>query len=180
MTERQKRNLSWRRLNESYIKYHQRLFFCFIKIQTKPKNIIVLFESIEIAQQKRKILKRWATTITTKLWPTYQSKKVPEFSLLQFCLQQSERNPVFSFHRNQRKYQFDKYGEVGSRFTRKLAWKKYFNNILFPFEKITWTNFLVPGVNEFAKLNSIASREESVPIWTQGLSQEDINSMHRT
>lgn len=36
----------------------------------------------------------------------------------------------------------------------------------------------VPGVNEFAKLNSIANREE-VPSWTQGLSQEDINSMHR-
>lgn len=36
----------------------------------------------------------------------------------------------------------------------------------------------VPGVNEFAKLNSIASRDE-IPSWTQGLSQEDINSMHR-
>lgn len=36
----------------------------------------------------------------------------------------------------------------------------------------------VPGVNDFAKLNSIANRDE-VPSWTQGLSQEDINSMHR-
>ncbi|XP_031630066.1 protein lin-52 homolog isoform X2 [Contarinia nasturtii] len=36
----------------------------------------------------------------------------------------------------------------------------------------------VPGVNEYAKLNSITSRDE-VPSWTQGLSQEDINSMHQ-
>lgn len=48
---------------------------------------------------------------------------------------------------------------------------------------VDWNNcycfvFTVPGVNEFAKLNSIANREE-VPSWTQGLSQEDINSMHR-
>lgn len=40
-------------------------------------------------------------------------------------------------------------------------------------------HFTVPGVNEYAKMNSITSRDE-VPSWTQGLSQEDINSMHRT
>lgn len=37
---------------------------------------------------------------------------------------------------------------------------------------------LVPGINEFAKMNAITTREE-IPSWTQGLSQEDINSMHR-
>lgn len=37
---------------------------------------------------------------------------------------------------------------------------------------------VVPGINEFAKMNAITSREE-IPSWTQGLSQEDINSMHR-
>lgn len=28
-------------------------------------------------------------------------------------------------------------------------------------------------------MNSISNREESVPSWTKGLSQEDINTMHR-
>lgn len=40
------------------------------------------------------------------------------------------------------------------------------------------TTVTVPGVNEFAKINAIGTREE-LPSWTQGLSQEDINSMHR-
>lgn len=38
---------------------------------------------------------------------------------------------------------------------------------------------LVPGVNEFAALNSINNNDEQPPAWTQGLSQEDINAMHR-
>lgn len=42
----------------------------------------------------------------------------------------------------------------------------------------TLSQISVPGVNDFAKLNSIANRDE-IPSWTQGLSQEDINSMHR-
>lgn len=46
------------------------------------------------------------------------------------------------------------------------------------FNRIELYSVTVPGVNEFAKINSIGTREE-VPSWTQGLSQEDINSMHR-
>lgn len=38
---------------------------------------------------------------------------------------------------------------------------------------------LVPGVNEFAAMNSITPRDDGIPSWTKGLSQEDINSMHR-
>lgn len=38
----------------------------------------------------------------------------------------------------------------------------------------------IPGVNEFAALNSIGKRDpERPPAWAQGLSQEDINSMHQ-
>lgn len=37
----------------------------------------------------------------------------------------------------------------------------------------------VPGITEFAALNSITDRDDGVPSWTRGLSQEDINAMHR-
>lgn len=37
----------------------------------------------------------------------------------------------------------------------------------------------VPGVAEFSVLNSISNRDETIPSWTRGLSQEDINTMHR-
>lgn len=37
----------------------------------------------------------------------------------------------------------------------------------------------VPGISEFAALNSITDRDDGVPSWTRGLSQEDINAMHR-
>ncbi|XP_055314744.1 protein lin-52 homolog isoform X1 [Sitodiplosis mosellana] len=61
--------------------------------------------------------------------------------------------------------------------------KEEINDNLISMEKLdpgspeTWPE-KIPGVNEFAKLNSISNREE-VPSWTQGLSQEDINSMHQ-
>ncbi|XP_055314745.1 protein lin-52 homolog isoform X2 [Sitodiplosis mosellana] len=59
--------------------------------------------------------------------------------------------------------------------------KEEINDNLISMEKLdpgspeTWPE---KSVNEFAKLNSISNREE-VPSWTQGLSQEDINSMHQ-
>lgn len=50
-----------------------------------------------------------------------------------------------------------------------------FNRILFLCQK----KKIVPGITEFAALNSITDRDDGVPSWTRGLSQEDINAMHR-
>lgn len=100
------------------------------------------------------------------------------------------------FCRSTGQHQSDKLRKIGTSITWNMARKEYVSSttisshdIFLPYMfalKIMMIHLLhflsiwisVPGVNEFAKLNSIASREE-VPSWTHGLSQEDINSMHR-
>lgn len=146
------------------------------------------------------IISKWVTTTAKKLLWTNQSKKVclnyKEIILIYLSPVQDKGEIqclwfVFRPSRAEWKHRPDEHGKNGPRITRDVAWKKWVQKPSLHFREY-WTYFMnyelvalifpstsVPGISEFAALNSITDRDDGVPSWTRGLSQEDINAMHR-